>query len=161
MSQKVLAAYSLFAGLAVCTQVCAAEGKYDQQSCYSGPMHFLQHADGMIAGSYEGIGRMPGTQGTPFVLNSGRCLGSFTVIKGEVNESGSCEFWNAAGDKYFGVYSRKGDPAKAEGTWHVVNGTGKFAGMSMEGKWMPIGDFPPVPNYGGGCNHEWGTYSIE
>jgi len=141
MSHKVLAAYSLFAGLAVCTQVCAAEGKYDQQSCYSGPMHVLQHADGMIAGSYEGIGRMPGTEGTPFVLNSGRCLGSFTVINREVNESGSCEFWNAAGDKYFGVYSRKGDPAKAEGTWHVVNGTGKFAGMSMEGKWMPYWRF--------------------
>jgi hypothetical protein len=124
-------------------------------------MHFLQHGDGMIAGSYEGIGRMPGTEGTPFVLNSGRCIGSFTIISGDYSEAGSCEFWNAAGDKYFGVYSRKGDPAKAEGIWHVVHGTGKFAGMSMEGKWMPIGDFPPVPNYGGGCNHEWGTYSIK
>jgi hypothetical protein len=36
MSHKVLAAYSLFAGLIVCTQVCAAEGKYDNQSCYAG-----------------------------------------------------------------------------------------------------------------------------
>jgi hypothetical protein len=151
----------IFAGLSFCTQVFAAEGKYDQQSCYSGPMHFLQHDEGMTAGSYEGIGRMPGTEGTPFVLNSGRCLGSFTIIGGDYSEAGSCEFWNAAGDKYFGVYSRKGDPAKAEGIWHVVHGTGKFAGMSMEGKWMPIGNFPPVPNYGGGCNHEWGTYTTK
>jgi hypothetical protein len=33
--------------------------------------------------------------------------------------------------KVFGIWARKGDPTKAEGTWHVVHGTGKFVtGMS-------------------------------
>jgi hypothetical protein len=30
--------------------------------------------------------------------------------------------------KVFGIWARKGDPTKAEGTWDVVHGTGKFAG---------------------------------
>jgi hypothetical protein len=135
--------------------------KYDGQSCYAGPAHLIQHADGMVAGSYDVTGMTPGTEGTPLSMISGRCVGSFTIVAGDYNETGSCEYWNAAGDKYLGIYARNGDPAKAEGTWHVVHGTGKFAGMSMEGKWMPIGAFPPVPNIGSACNHEWGTYTLK
>jgi hypothetical protein len=164
MSDKVRVAYSLFAGLVVCTQVYAAEGKFDRQSCYAGPVHLIEHADGMVSGSYVTTGMTPmtpGTEGTPFAMTSGRCVGSFTIISGDYNETGSCEYWDAAGDKYFGIYARKGDPAKAEGTWHVVHGTGKFAGMSQEGKWIPIGTFPPVPNVTTACIHEWGTYSIK
>jgi len=161
MSHKVLSAYSLFAGLVVCTQVCAAEGKYDNQACYAGPIHLIQHADGMVSGSYDLTGMTPGTEGSLFYMMSGRCVGSFTIIGGDYNEAGGCEYWNAAGDKFFGIFARKGDPAKAEGTWHFVHGTGKFAGVSGEGKWIPLGTFPPVPNVGAGCNHEWGTYSIK
>jgi hypothetical protein len=80
---------------------------------------------------------------------------------GDYSENGSCQLWNANGDKIFSVYSRKGDPAKAEGTWHTVQATGKLEGMTAEGKWMPIGAFPPVPNVGSACNHEWGTYSAK
>jgi hypothetical protein len=70
---------------------------------------------------------------------------------------------NADGDKVLGVYARKGDPAKAEGTWHVEHehGTGKFAGMTGDSKWMPVTNFPPVPNVISTCNHEWGTYSTK
>jgi hypothetical protein len=60
----------------------------------------------------------PGTEGTPLSMISGRCVGSFTIVAGDYNETGSCEYWNAAGDKYLGIYARNGDPAKAEGTWH-------------------------------------------
>jgi hypothetical protein len=164
MSHKVLlASSSLLAGLAFCTQVCAAEGKFDWQSCYSGASHVLQHADGMVSGSYDATAMSPGTEGTPMYMLSGRCVGYFTIINGDYNESGGCEYQNAAGDKYFGVYARKGDPAKAEGTWHVVHGTGKFAGISMEGKWIPISTFPPVRTgeLPPACNHEWGAYSIK
>ncbi len=163
MSHKVRVASSLLAGLAFCMPVCAAEGKFDQQSCYSGSSHVLQHADGFVSGSYDATGVTPGKEGTPFFMLSGRCVGSFTVANGDYNESGACEYQNAAGDKFFGIYARKGDPAKTEGTWHVVNGTGKFAGMSMEGKWMPIGAFPPVHpgQLPPACNHEWGTYSTK
>jgi hypothetical protein len=139
----------------------AADFKFDQVTCYSGPTHFIQHANGIIAGSFEAIGGVPGTEGTPMYMMSGRCVGAFTLINGEVNDNGSCEYWNAAGDKYFGVFARKGDPAKAEGTWHFVNGTGKFAGITGDSKWMSVTNFPPVPNVLTTCNHEWGTYNLK
>jgi hypothetical protein len=139
----------------------AADYKFDQASCYSGPAHLIQHSDGIIAGSYEGTGMLRGTEGAPFSMLSGRCVGAFTLINSDYNENGSCEFWNADGDKVLGVYARKGDPAKAEGTWHVVHGTGKFAGMTGDSKWMPVTNFPPVPNVISTCNHEWGTYSTK
>ena len=85
------------------------------------------------------------------------------ALKSQLDENGTCEYVNAAGDKFFGAYARKGDPAKAEGTWHYVHGTGKFAGISGEGKWLPIGVFPPtgMPDMTTACNHEWGTYNIK
>jgi hypothetical protein len=139
----------------------AADYKLDQVSCYAGPAHLIQHADGIIAGSYDGTGMARGTEGTPTYMMSAHCVGAFTLINGDYNENGSCEYWNAAGDKYFGVYSRKGDPAKAEGTWHMVHGIGKFAGGTGDAKWIPVTNFPPVPNMITACNHEWGTYTAQ
>src|ERR1700751_1206296 len=159
MSRKVLC--SVFAALSFCTQVFAADGKFDGVSCYAGPVHIIQQGDGITAGSYEGNGMVPGQEGTPYYRLSGRCLGQFTLINGDYNETGSCQFWNANGDKIFGLSAGKGDPAKAEGTWHVVQATGKLEGMTSEGKFMPIAAFPPVPNILSTCNHEWGTYNTK
>lgn len=161
MPSRDLLTCGILAGLSFCTQVFAAEGKFDSVSCYAGPSAVIQQGDGISAGSYDSTAMIPGTEGTPYYRMSGRCLGQFTLINGDYNETGSCQFWNAAGDKIFGVYTRKGDPAKAEGTWHVVQATGKLEGMTSEGKWMPIAAFPPVPNVGSTCNHEWGTYSLK
>jgi hypothetical protein len=125
MSHRVLFG-CMVAGLAFSTQVFAAEGKFDMRSCYSGPSNVVQQGDGITAGSYDVTAMMPGQEGTPYYNMSGRCLGQFTIINGDYSETGSCQFWNAGGDKIFGVYTRKGDPAKAEGNWHVVQGTGKL-----------------------------------
>ena len=163
MSRMTLVFSGALLASAFSTQVFAAEVKFDQQTCYTGPSHLIQHADGILSGSYAVIGTSPGTEGTPFRMMSGRCLGAFSNVSGEHDENGSCEFVDAAGDKYLILYSRKGDPAKAEGTWRVVHGTGKFADMSGGGKWMPIGTFPAsgMPNMFNGCNHEWGSYNMK
>jgi hypothetical protein len=66
--------------------------------------------------------------------------------------------------RQFNVFSRRGDPAKDEGTYHFVKGTGKFNGITGGGKFMPIGTFPPVPGAPGmitGCVHDWGSYNIK
>jgi hypothetical protein len=115
---------------------------------------------GQARGENHLTGMMPGQEGTPLYMLSGRCLGQFSIINGDYSENGRCQFWNAAGDKIFGVYTRKGDPAKAEGTWHVVQGTGKLEGITLEGKWTPI-TLPAVPNVASQCNHEWGTSSLK
>jgi hypothetical protein len=162
MSRKTLVFSSALLASAFSTQVFAAEVKTDSQTCYTGPIQLIQHADGILSGSYAVVGSSPGVEGTPFRMMSGRCLGAFSDVSGVHDENGSCEFVDAGGDKYFIVYSRKGDPA-SEGTWRVVHGTGKFADMSGGGKWMPIGNFPPsgMPNMFNGCNHEWGSYNLK
>ena len=52
---------------ALCGPASATDFKFDQVSCYSGPAHLIQHADGIIAGSYEGTGMLRGNEGTPFL----------------------------------------------------------------------------------------------
>jgi hypothetical protein len=161
MLHKVLAAYSLFAGLTFCAEVCAAEGKLDYQSCFAGTTHVIQADDGIVSMSYDLIAMTPEKEGQPLSNVSGRCIGSVTIIKNDLNEIGSCELANAAGDKYMLTYARKGDPVKSEGTWKFVHGTGKFAGITGDGKWT-ISDLPPVSGGGAaGCGHEWGTYSVK
>jgi hypothetical protein len=159
---KMLLVSSALTALALSTQVLAAEGKFDDTSCYAGPSHVIQHAEGITSGSYVVVGMTLATEGSPFHKISGRCVGTYSIVGGQYDENGTCEYVNAAGDKFFGAYARKGDPAKAEGTWHVLHGTGKFADMSMEGNWTPNG-FPPFsePSFAGGCNHEWGTYKLK
>ena len=65
MSRKVLC--SVFAGLSFCTQVFAADGKFDGVSCYAGPVHIIQQGDGITAGSYEGNGMVPRPRRDPIL----------------------------------------------------------------------------------------------
>ena len=141
MSRKTHAAFGALLASSFPMQAFAAEGKYDGQSCYSVPTQLISHADGYVAGSEAYVGMVPDWQAGPFKMLSAYCTGSFVNIGDLVDEHGACEYGNAAGDKFFGVYARKGDGAKAEGTWYVVHGTGKFEGMTMEGKYM----FPSRP----------------
>jgi hypothetical protein len=59
MSRRVL--WSILVGLSFSTQVFAAEGKYESVSCYAGPVHIILQSEGIVAGSYEGVGMVPGT----------------------------------------------------------------------------------------------------
>lgn len=155
-------AVMLASGLALMAgSAYAGDYNFDHVSCYSGPAHMIQHTEDLMGGSYEVIGMTQEKEGSPEYNMTGRCVGMFTLIKGAWNEGGSCEFVNPNGDKYFGVYERKGDPAKTEGTWKVLNGTGVFAGMTGDTKWIPVTDFPPIPNVASSCNHEHGTYHMK
>ncbi len=162
MSRITLLVSSALLAYASSMQVFASEVKYDGQSCYAGPIQLIQHADGFVAGSYAIVGMSPGWEGSPLKMISSHCLGAFSIVSGQYDENGTCEFVDADGDKMFNTYGRKGDPVKAVGTVQFVHGTGKFAGITGEGKFIPIGTFPPAaPNMATGCNHEWGTYNIK
>jgi hypothetical protein len=142
------------------TQAFAEEVKYDVQNCYASQAQVTQ-ADGLVAGSYAASVMGPINEGTPEKM-SGRCLGAFSIIDGQLNENGTCEWVNANGDKLFSVYGRKGDFDKDEGTYRYVKGTGKFAGVTGGGKWMPVRVFPLNPgSIANGCVHDWGSYTIK
>lgn len=169
MSRKTLLVFSALLAFGVLSassfpmQAAAAEGKYDGQSCYVVQSQLVSHADGYVAGSEIYVGMVPNWGGGPFQMLSARCAGSFANIGDQVEEHGACEYVDTAGDKFFGVYARKGDAAKDEGTWHVVHGSGKFEGITMDGKYTSIGPFPPsgAPNTTTACYHDWGTYSVK
>jgi len=90
----------VFSGVlfASATQVVAAEVKIDQQTCYAGPAHLIQHADGMLFGSYAVIGTTPGTEGTPFRMLSGQCLGAFSDIRGKFADMSGGGKWMPIGN---------------------------------------------------------------
>lgn len=163
MSRKILAVFGVLLVSCLPMQAFAAEGKYDGQSCYTIQTQLISHADGYAAGSEVYVGMVPSWGGDPFKMLSAHCAGSFVNIGDQVDEHGACEYVNAAGDKFFGVYARKGDVVKAEGSWHVVHGTGMFEGMTMDGRWTSIGAFPPTgtPNTTSACYHDWGIYSVK
>jgi len=158
MSRTVLVIPGALLASALATQAFAQEGKYDAQYCVAGPVQVIAHADGYIAG----VGTYVGVSPNVFPeQTSWRCTVAWAVIGDQVDSGGTCEFADAAGDKGFGVWSRKGDVQKAEGVWHMVHGTGKFAGMSMDGKFTPIAQWSPQAgaSWDAVCNHGWGTYS--
>jgi hypothetical protein len=162
MSQKVLLASSVLAGL-FSTQLWSAEMKFDNRACYVAQTNLIRHADGFLSGSFDSILVIEGPEGDPFYLMSAHCVGTFTVVGGKPQENGSCEFANTAGDKFFLLFARDGDPLKVDGALHFVHGTGKFEGMSGEGKYRDFAVFasPSVPNKTNGCNRGWGTYTVK
>jgi hypothetical protein len=162
MSRRALLASGIFAGL-LTTQIFAAEIKYDNYACYAGANHVIQHADGYMSGSFDAVLMVQGPERDPLYLMSAHCVGTFTIIGGEQEENGSCQYVSARGDKIFAVFARKGDPTKVEGTLRFVHGTGKFDGISGEGKYQDTGTYPPsgAANMGNGCNREWGTYTVK
>lgn len=163
MSSKTIAVFGALLASSFLMQAFAVEGKYDGQSCYVVQVQLFSHAEGYVAGSETYVGTVPDWGAGPFKMMSARCAGSFVNIGDQADEHGACEYVNGAGDKLFGVYARRGDAAKAEGTWHVVHGTGKFEGLTMEGKWMSIGPFPlsGAPDTTVACYPDWGTYILK
>jgi len=64
------------------------------------------------------------------------------------------------GDTYLGEYSLSGPPG-SEGTWTVLQGTGKWAGIKGGGPYRTFTQGRPVsPGTGQACNRAWGKYSL-
>jgi hypothetical protein len=162
MSRRALLVSGIFTGLFT-TQIFAAEIKYDNYACYAGANHVIQHADGYMSGSFDAVLMVQGPERDPLYPMSAHCVGTFTIIGGQQEENGSCQYVGVGGDKIFAVFARKGDPTKVEGTLRFVHGTGKFDGISGEGKYQDTGTYPPsgAANMGNGCNREWGTYTVK
>ena len=133
----------------------AKEGKYDQNECFNGPHHMIVHSKDHLGGSYtvNGVGTAP--PGQLFHNTASVCNGAWTLINGEYNEMGSCEYTDTSGDKFFGAYSRKN---QENGIWRVVSGTGKFSGMVNTGNWMPITNVQQPAGQTLSCNREWGAW---
>jgi hypothetical protein len=84
-------------------------------------------------------------------------VGAWTLVNGQYSESSACEYVDGAGDKFFGVASRKNDE---EGTWQVLGGTGKYAGLTNTSRWKPITDAPQPDGYSVVCLRDRGSWKL-
>jgi len=134
-----------------------AEQKYEHRSCYTGPHQVITHSKEAMGGVYNITGMVVAEQGDPLHMATGICLGTWTLIMGQYDESGSCEYTLPSGDKIFGVYSRKNQD---NGIWKVVSGTGKMQGLVHAGNWMPFTQFPQPSGQLAMCGREWGTWKL-
>ncbi|HZP92693.1 MAG TPA: hypothetical protein VFB20_07420 [Burkholderiales bacterium] len=133
------------------------EGRFDYKACYAGPHHMTVHAKDQMGGAYEVYGMQLAEPNQLFYNLVELCLGSWTLIKGEYAETGSCEFTDPAGDKFFVVYSRKN---QEDGVWRAISGTGKYDGIVLSGNWMPFTQFSQPPGQVLQCNRNWGSYKL-
>ena len=85
MSHRAILVSGLFASLFT-TQIFAAEIKYDNYACYVSATHTIQHADGYLSGSFDGVLTIQGPESDPSYPMSAHCVGTFTVIGGEQEE---------------------------------------------------------------------------
>jgi hypothetical protein len=153
------------AGIALC--VCSApllaagpdkEGKYDHEECWSGTHHMIVHSDNAMGGAFHVHGITPGAKpGNLYNNIAGLCVGSWTLVNGQYNESSACEYKDPSGDKFFGMASRKNDE---EGYFQVIGGTGKYAGMTHTSRWKPITDSPQPDGTTLVCLRDRGTWKL-
>ncbi len=67
-------------------------------------------------------------------IASGRCFGSFVIIKGEPNGGGNCVFTDVNGDKVLQEWRLdEVGLGIGHGTYHLIGGTGAHAGISGRG----------------------------
>jgi hypothetical protein len=133
------------------------DGRYDVKAYCSGPAQMLTPLKDQMGGSYSVRCMANADSGTIFHAVTGHCNGAFHQVGDAYYEAGSCEFLDAAGDKFFGVYEKKG---QANGTWKVTGGSGKYAGMTQTGEWNPVTPFPMPSGVIGAEFHWWGNTKL-
>lgn len=132
-----------------------AQQPYEHRTCYTGPHHVISHSAEAMGGGYELSGMVLAEPSDPLHNAAGVCIGAWTLVNGQYQENGSCEYKLPSGDRIFGVYSRKNqDP----GEWKVVSATGKLQGLTHSGNWLHFTGFPQPDGRYAACGREWGTW---
>jgi hypothetical protein len=153
-----IAAVTLAALATSISMAAAKEGSYKSDGCFHG-QHFMNVlSKDAMGGSYTGITSQAATGEGDFWRNTvGRCNGAWTLVSGELNEYGTCEYSDPSGDKFLGVYTRKNQ----DGTWKVLGGTGKYEGMESTGTWTPYTQFPAISGEVSSCFHQAGRFKLK
>jgi hypothetical protein len=136
------------------------EGNYNIHSCTSGVTNEIAFSKDHRVISIEQWGSTfsnpPGG-----MLDKGvfHCLGLQTVFAGKNVFSHYCELVFADGDKILAHFSPGPDGTSIRDT---VAGTGKYEGLLLSGKVMPLGPYPVVKaGTFQNCNHQTGTYKLK
>jgi hypothetical protein len=113
------------------------EGITSFTSVYSGTFKILAMGQERVQMTYEFMGASIGNTPNDFNHNSSfRCIGAFQAVKGEYNDgSAFCVATRPDGDKIFSTYKTTGKLGSGyKGTYTLVGGTGKMAGIQGNGE---------------------------
>ena len=146
----------------------AKEGSLTGMTFYSGTMKVIAMEKERAQVNYEvtGISRGQDEQ-SPLYNTSIHCLGSLHAIKGPYeNDSGFCVFARTDGDQIFMTYEAKGrmgvtdGSVSGKGTWRLVGGTGKCAGIDGSGVFERHGLRAAAPGTFNSFTTSKGTYKL-
>ncbi len=113
------------------------EGTTSFTSAYSGTFKILAMGQERVQMTYEFMGASIGDTPNDFSHNlSFRCIGTFHAVKGEYNDGSTfCVATRPDGDQIFSTYKTAGKlGVMYKGTYTVVGGTGKLAGIQGSGE---------------------------
>lgn len=112
------------------------EGSLSFGNVFSGTVKIMALGKERSQVSYEIMGVATSPTGEGLLHNSSvRCMGGFQAVNGEFANSGSCIYTRPDGDQVFAIYKdggKMGTPVK--GTFTLVGGTGKMAGITGSGE---------------------------
>lgn len=141
----------------IASMAASKEGTYKSDGCFHGQHSMTALSKDTMGGSYSGLTSQSAAEGDFWHNTVGRCNGAWTLVTGEMNELGTCEYIDPSGDKFWGVYTRK----NREGSWRVHGGTGKYEGMESAGAWVVYTQFPSLPGEIAACFHQTGKYKFK
>jgi hypothetical protein len=166
MLPKTALVSGVLTGLVFVLPAFAAEGKFNDKFCFVAKnAAVIDAGDGYKAGNFEADGIRLGPEGDPFANMVEHCVGHFTIVAGQQEDTVYCYAEDKAGDKVSGIAIRKFDPTKpiedSEASFRVVHGTGKFAGVTGEGKSKIVNVITRTPEKMVACSESTGTYHMK
>lgn len=136
------------------------EGAYELRFCTIGSGTTIMANDQVYATHYSGAAVLNAVPpGGPFDRQAAKCWGTLGIVGGKASHLGYCELVDMDGDKWLMEYHGRQD--NSGGVYTSVQGTGKYAGMALNGEYKL--DFYPGLGADGysGCHHNKGTYKLK
>lgn len=136
------------------------KGSFEFTFCVADQAKTLTGGDRYVVSHYEGIVMIvTSPPGRPFDRTSGVCYGTWMNLNGRQRGFGMCELIDMDGDKFWMEYtdSAEGGSGSYTSPW----GTGKYDGMTLDGKYKVEG-WPTSKDAGFQvCNPNKGTYELK
>jgi hypothetical protein len=137
------------------------EGTFDITACQVRVLNRVEISTSRSMSSYEQTGTsLSNPPGGLFDTGSNRCVGTATAIKGQIVEDISfCITAFPDGGWIHRKFTRQPDGTY---TWDLVEATGRYEGIKLDGKATTITGFPMLkPDVALFCNRQTGTYKLK
>ena len=159
----IITTYFLFAFGTEAKAQIPKEGTTSFKSVYSGTFKILAMGQERVQMTYEFMGGSIGDTPNDVSNNASfRCIGSFYAVKGEYKDSSLfCVSTNPDGDQIFSTYQTSGKMGGgSKGTYTIVGGTGKWAGVQGSGEFTGYNLRPQAEGSFQGITLQKGKYKL-